>query len=63
MLRSTAGDLGNLHVVLDGAATGPIDRLGLSESNGTETVTACGDDGSCVRSVDDGRTWSHFAMR
>jgi hypothetical protein len=63
VLRATADDLGNLHVVLDGAETGRIDRLGLSESNGTETVTACGDDGSCARSVDDGRTWSRFAMR
>jgi hypothetical protein len=63
MLRSTADSLGDLHVVLGGADAGQVDRLALSESGGTETITACGDDGQCARSSDDGQTWSQFAMR
>ena len=63
LLRSTVDSLGDLHVVLGGTDTGTIDRLALSESNGAETITACGDDGDCVRSSDDGQTWSAFAMR
>ncbi len=63
LLRSTADSLGELQVVLGGPELGAITRLVLSESGGRETVTACGDDGVCRRSTDDGRTWSTFAMR
>jgi phosphatidylethanolamine-binding protein (PEBP) family uncharacterized protein len=63
VMRSTADSLGDLQVVLGRGVVRRVDHLALSASSGAETITACGDDGVCARSVDDGRTWSPFAMR